>query len=608
MTGTTQAMDISFRQRHTNLLLIAALTLVLLGAGLSLLTWQNVQRQQATVREHLDLAARVILRGVEGNLVRELRGRFMGRMGPGRGMGPGYGMGPGMMGPGPEAQAPAPSPPTDPGALRTRILEMFRDLAESEDIVFVALYGPEGTLMASSHEAGPPDFSLDPDALRALAETGEWRGMYAARDRDVFVAAARVRPGLAALCAADERPGHPPDLAGGPLLAVGVNASRHMAQFRTYRRAALLQTGYLLVSATLLLGLAFATLRRRERDLALRHLERFHSKLLDSMPDGLLTVDPEGRISAANPAARGILARDKEDAGAELVGARCADLPVLQAAMDSAAGSGWVQAEHAGRSLEVLCLPIREPGDAAGQAERLVLLRDRTPIAALERDLEEARKLAAIGRLAAGLAHEIRNPLSALRGFAQFFASKLKGVRPEEDYAQTMVREADRLDKVVGDLLFLSRPRTPDPRSVDLAALAGDLRTLLSLDIERKAAALRIDLAAPAALADPDLLKQALLNLLINGLDALPESGGELSLSSRALADGRIELVVADNGRGMDEAERERALEPFSSSKKKGAGLGLPIVHKIVRDHGGSLEIVSAAGQGTRVRLLLPGA
>lgn len=608
-------MDIRSPHPHTSLLLVGAFALVFLGAGLSFLTWQNVRRQEATVREHLDLASRVILRGVEGNLLRELRSRFLGRMHGGPGMGPGGGVGrgpgPGMPGPGGEP----PGPAADPEASRARVQEMFRELAESEDIAFAALFAPDGAVMAGSPEDGLADFRLDPLALRTLRDLGEWSGLHAAAGRDVYVAAGRVRASLAVLCPPG-REGCPPEPGESPVLVVGVDAGRHMAQFRTYRRAALLQTGYLLVSAALLLGLAYATLRRRERDLALRHLERFHSRLLDSMPDGLLTVDPEGRISAANPAARGILGDLGADAGAGgLVGARCEDLPMLKQAMDGAHGQGWVSAEHAGRSLEVLCLPVREAGapdgagDEAGTAgERLVLLRDRTPIAALERDLEEARKLAAIGRLAAGLAHEIRNPLSALRGFAQFFASKLKGRRPEEDYAATMVREADRLDKVVGDLLHLSRPRTPERRPVDLAALARELSTLLALDLERKAAVLRTDFAAPEVAADPDLLKQALLNLLINSLDALPEAGGEIALSSRALAGGRVELAVADTGRGMDEAEREQALEPFFTTKKKGSGLGLPMVLKIVRDHGGTLEITSAPGAGAAIRLLLPGA
>jgi signal transduction histidine kinase len=610
-------MDIRSRQPHTNLLLIGILTLVFLGAGLSFLTWQNVRRQEATVHEHLDLASRVILRGVEGNLIRELRSRFMGRMhggpgfgpGGGRGLGPGGGMGQGMMGP---DNAPGASI-VDPKASRARVQEMFKDLAESEDIVFAALYTPEGKVMVASQEGGPPGFNLDSEALRILNEMGEWRGLFQAGSKDVYVAASQVRPGLADLCDFEAGDNCPSPGAGAPILVVGVNASRHMAQFRAYSRAALLQTGYILVSAVLLLGLAYATLRRRERDRALRHLERFHSKLLDTMPDGLLTVDPEGRISAANPAARAILGDAGLDSGGGLVGVACTDLPVLKQAMERAAGPGWISAEHAGRSLEVLCLPVREGRETGGEndkdsgMERLVLLRDRTPIAALERDLEEARKLAAIGRLAAGLAHEIRNPLSALRGFAQYFSGKLKGQKPEEDYAATMVREADRLDKVVGDLLYLSRPRTPERRPVDLANLAGELKTLLALDLGRKQAALRTEFEIERVQADPDLLKQALLNLMINSLDALPETGGEIVLASRLLADGRTELAVADTGLGMDESEREQALEPFTTTKKKGTGLGLPMVLKIMRDHGGTLEISSAPGQGTQVRLLWPG-
>jgi signal transduction histidine kinase len=173
------------------------------------------------------------------------------------------------------------------------------------------------------------------------------------------------------------------------------------------------------------------------------------------------------------------------------------------------------------------------PDRPADAPERLILVRDRTDIRRLERDLAEAVKLAAIGRLAAGVAHEIRNPLSSLRGFAQFFAAKLKGREPEETYALTMVHEADRLDRVVADLLFLARPRQLCPETVDLAALTDEVAQILCFDIEHKKAAFTTDLRTATVTADPDALKQALINLILNSLAALPEQGGTITVSSR---------------------------------------------------------------------------
>ncbi|MFP5239647.1 MAG: two-component system sensor histidine kinase NtrB, partial [Acidobacteriota bacterium] len=217
-------------------------------------------------------------------------------------------------------------------------------------------------------------------------------------------------------------------------------------------------------------------------------------------------------------------------------------------------------------------------------------------------DLEQSRQLATVGRLAAGVAHEIRNPLSALRGFAQLFAFKLKGREPEESYARTMVQEADRLGRVVTDLLYLAKPRPLEPAPVELAALCGELESLLRFDLERRNAAFATALEAPEAFADPDALKQALINLVLNALAALPAEGGTVTVRSQARQGGTA-VSVQDDGHGMSEEERARALEPFFTTRRDGSGLGLAIVQSIVRHHGGELEIESDPGLGTRVTM-----
>ena len=242
-----------------------------------------------------------------------------------------------------------------------------------------------------------------------------------------------------------------------------------------------------------------------------------------------------------------------------------------------------------------------------------MLLRDRTRMRHLEDDLAEAKRLAAIGSLAAGVAHEIRNPLSSLRGFAQLFATKLKGQEPLASYACTMVQEADRLNRVVTDLLYLARPRDIAPLQLDLPSLGESLHGLLRFDLERKNVAPVFDFAAPTAFADEDALKQAILNLVVNALDALPDEGGRLTIaSSRESAQWEdthepgVWISVTDNGQGMDEAVREHAFEPFFTAKRQGTGLGLAIVQGIMRAHRGRALIESTPGQGTSVRLFFP--
>ncbi|MDQ7831928.1 MAG: ATP-binding protein [Desulfovibrionaceae bacterium] len=422
-----------------------------------------------------------------------------------------------------------------------------------------------------------------------------------------------------------------------PYILLGLNLEDYEGPYLNVRRAAILQAGYVLAMAAFTLILVVAATRRREQGQRLTRLESFHSKLLDNMPDGLVTLDGASRITAFNPAAQELLSRLTGRSADALMGADWEEVaaaaspsgpipadsppesptgPMIDGPALSGATSreSWRLLEKEGLSLELRGVPLA-PADTGGPGAsgepqsgpaKLILLRDRSRIRRLEHDLAEATKLAAIGRLAAGVAHEIRNPLSSLRGFAQFFAAKLKGREPEETYALTMVHEADRLNRVVADLLFLSRPRQLSPEPVDLPSFARELSQILQFDIEHKHALIATDFPVATLVADPDALKQALINLILNSLAALPETGGTITLASALSAPGRVTLTVSDDGCGIEPGDLQKVLEPFHTTKKHGSGLGLAIVHKIMRDHDGALSISSVPGQGTRVELTFP--
>lgn len=576
-------MDIGLRVKDRSFLLTAALALMVLGLGLSFLTFQNLRRQRETVEEHLFLASQSILRGIEASMMRELRLHM-----------------PGVPGGGRIGRAPL--------NLKPRLVEMFDELVGQSDVAFIAFYAQDASLIIGARAEGFEMPGLPASGWRALQTEGTWAAMYTGGKEDVFVSSIRTRQGLANLCALDPNLNCTPKTGGFPFLMVGLDPSRHLDNFKKFRRTALLQTGYVLVVAAFLWALAVAYLNRRDQSKALNRLETFHSRLLDTMPDGLITLNCEGVVLAANPAAKRMLGGETK-----LVGTRWDDLPLACTqgwSEDEVCSleSGWVQCRSAGRSLEVMSAPI--PGEDGEDGERLLLVRDRTELKALEEDLSEAKRLAAIGRLAAGLAHEIRNPLSALRGFAQFFQKKLKGRDPEEQYADTMVREADRLDKVITDLLFLSRPREPEKTPVDMASLSADVTALLRFDLDHAGVKLATDIRCASVTADPDMLKQALINLMLNSLAAVQSQDGDRHIGVAVFEDENMVAVsVSDNGPGMGEEEREHALEPFFTSKKQGTGLGLAIVNRIARDHGGHVEIMTRGGQddhGTEVRLLFP--
>ncbi|MBU1228659.1 MAG: ATPase [Proteobacteria bacterium] len=593
--------------------LAAVVALLILGAGSIFLTWQNIRRQRELVDQHLMLSAGAVIHGVEANLMRIMHA--LGR-----------------------------SPDLHERLFPT-IKEFFQEISASGEIVFLGVFDEDGVLLVSSAKTGQHEaITLPEEIIAELEVNGRWAGPLAYQGKTALFSALRARPSLSRLCS-DTIQGLPPlppklrprgpgsgpgagmgpgmgrgmgpDLPGSPrlgevpsmFLVAALSPDRHLAQYNAYRHAAQLQTGYVLAAAAVLWFLSLAYLSRRDQAMKAARLERFQSKLLDNMPDGLLTLGPDGLILSANGSAVRLLVGSDgggEAGGADLTGRSFRDFPFAElAATDGSHPDEWRQYEHDGRSLEVLCLPLHGEGGSGQTEERLVLLRDRTRLKTLEDDLAEANRLAAIGSLAAGVAHEIRNPLSSLRGFAQLFATKFKGQEPLASYATTMVQEADRLNRVVTDLLYLARPRELAPAKLDLTQVANGLRGLLRFDLEAKGVTPELDLAETRLCADGDALKQALLNLLVNALDAVTDEGGRISLSARREGDGVL-VSVADNGQGMDEAVRQQAFEPFFTAKRQGTGLGLAIVQGIMRAHKGRAFIDSTPGQGTTVHLYFP--
>jgi two-component system sensor histidine kinase HydH len=551
--------------------------LALLGIISLGLTWRNINAQREAAYGHMRLAAQSILRGFDAGLMQGM-GRFLRHGG-------------------------------DPENLPPLLRELFQEIVGAEDVLFVALYGPEGKLWLSSHKTGgkAPAETLPPEALRSLRETGRWRERAELAGQPALLAAMRATPmGRGRMMGRMRHMGpmHGPGMIRGPqYLVMALDPQAHLALFRSYRRAALIQTGFVLLAGAALWLLAFSYLRRRDASRRVEELERFQSRLLDHMPDGLATLSSEGEVLSANPSAARLLGQ-----GGGVVGRRLEELlPSAQpcpAPPARPAEQSWFETDTGQKRLELSCVAL-DPETGGG--DRLLLLRDRTAVKALEEELAESKRLAAIGSLAAGVAHEIRNPLGSLRGFAQLFASKLADQPPLGEYAATMVQEADRLNRVVTDLLYLAKPRELKPQAVDVKTVADALARLMHFDLEHANAELDVDLEADTVYADPDGLTQALLNLTANALDALPDEGGTVRIASRRSQEETV-LEVRDDGQGMDAETAAQAFEPFFSGKESGTGLGLAIVKNIAAALGGRVELDSAPGRGTTVALRLPAA
>jgi two-component system, NtrC family, sensor histidine kinase HydH len=543
--------------------LLPFLAILLLGLSLSFLTWQNLRHQRQAVEQHMVLAARAIALGMESSMGWRMRGQR--RM---------------------EQDVPPPG-------------QFFQELIASSDILFMAMISPSGEMLFSSEDAHdiPP---LPGQALDVLQRQKQWHSMIRFKNQDILFYARQTRGRLARHLHDRFLPRSQPFSEHPPYLLLGLNMRDHLAMYHTARNAAVWQTGYVLGTVVLLWIGAMALLRRRAQDRRVLELEHFQDRLLDNLPDGLLTMDGQGRIRGANPAAMRLL--DDQ----HLPGKEWRDLALDQPGEKNVSAGNqailWSQYTDGGRWLEILLVSLHAGEE---QGEQLVLIRDRTEIKKLEDDLQEAERLAAIGRLAASVAHEIRNPLSALRGFAQYFSKKLQGREPEQSYARTMVSEADRLNRVITDLLFLAKPKAPRKAWLHLPAVYQECLALLHADLARHQCEITDAFQAEQVHADQDMLIQCLLNLVLNALQALPESGGRIQIGSRR-AEQHVCIFVQDNGHGMAPSIQKKVLEPFFTTRTTGSGLGLAIVHKIIRDHEGYMHIDSTPETGTCVSLFFP--
>ncbi len=568
-------MELSSQKSHKLPLALALLALVLLGAGSLYLTWHNLRQMHQTVFEHMLLSARSISRGLDIQLVEGAR-----RM-----------------------RRPGMHNRRMPENLIPEARKLFNEMVEQGDLLFIALYGPDRKPLLVVEQGAESDRFTPPprmfDAIRTMRESST---PVIIDGKAALLYGTLGQPPLLKIYGHSKHRFLPPQKSETFLL-LGLNAEKHLHQFKQYRRAALLQTGYIFLAGFVLWLLAVAYFQRREQSKKLGRLERFQANLLDNMPDGLITLTPDGTILAANGSAHKLLDSPEDSA---LAGMNWNDFTYESLQEFKRNNVVWIHARRNKKSLEFILFPYFESQE---EERTMIIIRDRTDIAGLEEDLYEARRLASIGSLAAGVAHEIRNPLSSLRGFAQLFAEKFKDEQPYGTYATTMLEEADRLNRVVTDLLYLSKPHELDPRQLEISDICNSMKTLMGFDLEHKGTVINTDLACHQVFADSDGIRQVLLNLLVNSLDAVPEGNGEITILAEKDAHG-VWISVCDNGPGMPEDIRKHALEPFFTDKPKGTGLGLAIVNTIMRGHNGRVTISepvdSELPSGTCVELFFP--
>ncbi len=353
-----------------------------------------------------------------------------------------------------------------------------------------------------------------------------------------------------------------------------------------------------------------ARLLAEKRKAEVARLQALHSSVLSSMSSGVVTTDPDGRITFANPPAGELLRRRPED----LVGRPLADTGlVTEEMLRSARATDGEPLRFEGNRTPlgpgfyfgVSVTPLRDgEGRVTG---RILIFQNLTELKKLEGEVRLKEKLAAVGELAAAIAHEIRNPLASISGSVQVLSGSAPPGSSERRLMEIVVQESHRLSSILEDFLKYVRPREQAIETVDAAAALRDVATLLRHSDELSplhAVSLSLEPESVLLQADPGQLRQVFWNLLRNAVAAMPD-GGRLTLSAIA-SETSWSVRVADEGRGMSAEEQDRLFTPFAHTVPGGTGLGLAIVYRIVEEHGGTIRVKSAPGKGTEITLTLP--
>lgn len=337
-------------------------------------------------------------------------------------------------------------------------------------------------------------------------------------------------------------------------------------------------------------------------DRSLKKTRDLNRQIISAMADGLIGLDPDGRIVVANPLARSLLHLGDGDIGGLALN-HFLNLDLTGIGQTLSSGKAIINREISYQAPTGGTIPLSiSATPIAGQGENkqgvVVLVRDLRKIKQLEAEVRRSENLATIGRLAAGVAHEVRNPLSSIRGFAGYLATVLKNRPKEKECAEIMVSEVDRINQVISELLSLSRLRTPEMTPNSVAEVLAHVKAL----VEKDAAARRVEIHCNPAEGlneirfDRNQMIQVLLNLVINALNAVKDDEGIIELGSAPGDDGaEIRIWVKDNGMGIADAEKEKIFDPFYTRRQDGTGLGLAVVNNIIAGHGGSIQLCRPA-------------
>lgn len=350
-----------------------------------------------------------------------------------------------------------------------------------------------------------------------------------------------------------------------------------------------------------------------ERAIQLINIQDYTQSILRSITSGVLTVGPDGSVTTANPAAERLLSMSEFEMVPKPIGGLFRDDGGISTDVSKVLGGRIpltlrevTLVTAGGKTVHVQASTSRMRAVGGRILGAVVTIEDVSDVKALTDQLIRADRLAAMGELTAGVAHEVRNPLGVIRASVQLLEDAQCDQERIREAAEIIKQEIDRLDRVIKALLDFGRPSTPTLVRTDVESVLDDVllftsRFAIQSDVEIDRAS---ESGVPLVVADPDQLKQVFLNLVTNAVQAMEDTGGRITIAAGSEGD-FVQVSVADNGPGIPADDLPKVFDPFYSRRQGGTGLGLTIVHRIVDEHGGHIE-VDSSGEGTTFIVSLP--
>jgi len=492
-----------------------------------------------------------------------------------------------------------------------RLQKLLIETAQQPGIDYFIITDATGVILADSDPYRIGDFygtNLDLARIAAV-KTAQWRQVANEEGADTFEVYRGFTPTPEPFPIWQERradPRTPPGLVIFVGLDMGpvLSARRADEQHTIWMGVVLIMVGLSGV-ISLLLAQGYKTTRK-----SLFQVRAFSANLMENMPMGLIAIDPQGVIMAYNKTAAAILAVPEAEARrrpvATVIPPACREIIASAATAREPIAREVTCRFRDGRTapLEIIVSRLQEPeGESMGL---VILFRDISDLRTLQEEIARTRHLAALGSLAAGVAHEIRNPLSSIKGFATYFRERYNDVPDDRETAEIMIGEVERLNRVIGQLLEFARPTALNPVKGSIGEVIEACLKIVAGDLAAKGIAVEKELPTlPDVSYDRDRMKQVFLNLFLNALAAM-DQGGVLTITVRKERERWVQIEIADTGPGIAAADLERIFDPYFTTKPAGTGLGLAIVQKIMAAHRGEIKLESSPGKGTRALVRLP--